>query len=104
VGRISHSRCTSHVTTAASGKILGAFRSMLLASSPTTVSRSAFQHSSPIDGSGLLVVADVMGSSTWRAGVVALWIASVEDTDSTYDFNITYSKTSLCKNRLHMFT
>jgi hypothetical protein len=45
-----------------------------------------------------------MGSSTWRAGTTILWIASVQDTASTYDFHTTHGKTSLCKNRLRMFT
>jgi hypothetical protein len=94
VGRISHNRCTFHV--AASDKILAAFRSKLLASAPTTVSRSAWRPSSPIDGSGLLANTAVVGISIWRAGVAALWIASVEDTTVlTYDFHATHSKTNV---------
>jgi hypothetical protein len=58
----------------------------------------------PPDGPWLLAVTDVLGSSTWRAGVTAIWIASVEDTASIYDFHGTYGKTRLCKNRLHIFT
>jgi hypothetical protein len=82
-----------------------AYRSRLLASSPTAISRSAFRYSSPIDGSGVLAVADTMGISTRRAGAIALWIVSVEDTAaSTYDFHATHCKTSFCKNRFHMFT
>jgi hypothetical protein len=87
-----------------SDMILAAYRSRLLASSPTTVSRSAFWHSSPIDGSEVLAITDVMGSSTWRAGATTLWIASVEDTTAlTYDFHATHDKTSLCKNRFRIF-
>jgi hypothetical protein len=72
---------------------------------PTPVSRSAWSHSSPTDGSGELVVADAVGISTWRAGAPTLWITSVEDiAASTYDFHATHSKTSICKNRFHMFT
>jgi hypothetical protein len=51
---------------------------------------------------GLLAIANVVGSSTWRAGATDLWIASVEDTTSTY-FHTTNGKTSLYKNRLRMF-
>jgi hypothetical protein len=79
--------------------------SRLLASPPPiAVSRSAFWHSSPTDGSGLLAITDAVGSSTWRAGAAILWIASVGDTASTYDFHVTDGKTILCKNRLHVFT
>jgi hypothetical protein len=86
-----------------SDRILAAYRSRLLASSPTTVSRSAFWHSSPTDGSEVLAVTDIMGSSTWRAGATTL-IASVEDTAAlTYDFHATHGKTSLCKNRFRIF-
>jgi hypothetical protein len=59
-------------------------------------SRSVFQHSSPTAGSELLAVADVMDTSTWRAGAAALWNASVDDTTSTY-FLITHDKISLWK-------
>jgi hypothetical protein len=104
MGRISHSRCTSHKVATASGRILAAFRSRLLASSPTFIFRSAFRHSYPTNGLGLLVIADTVGSSTWKAGIPALSITSVEDTASTYDFHATHGKTSLCKNRFHMFT
>jgi hypothetical protein len=97
MGKISHSRCTSHVVATASDRILSAYRSRLLASSPTAISRSTFRHSSRTDGSGVLVVANAVRSSTWRAGAATLWIASVEDTASTYDFHTTYGKTSLCK-------
>jgi hypothetical protein len=38
-----------------------------------------------------------MRSSTWRVGVAALWIASVEDTASIYDFHTMHGKISLCK-------
>jgi hypothetical protein len=51
-------------------------------------------HSYPIDESGVLAVADVVGSSMWRAGTAALWIASVEDTASTYDLHATHDKTT----------
>jgi hypothetical protein len=105
MGRITHSRCTSHVAATASDRILVAYRFRLLASSPTAVSRSAFRHSSPIDESGVLVITNTVGRSTWRAGATALWIASVEDTAAlTYDFHSTHGKTSLCKNRFRMFT
>jgi hypothetical protein len=50
------------LATTASDRILAAFRSRLLASSPTAVFRSAFWHSSPIDGSGLLAVTDTVGA------------------------------------------
>jgi hypothetical protein len=103
VGRISYSRCTFHVASTASGRILATFRSMLLAPSPTAVSRSAFQHSSPTAGSGLLAIADVVESFTRRAGITALWNASVDDIASTY-FHATLGKTSLCKTRLRMYT
>jgi hypothetical protein len=85
--------------------ILAAYRFKLLASSPTAVSRSAFWHSSPTDGPGILAITNAMGSSTWRIGIVALWIVSVDDTaTSTYDFHATHGKISLCKNRFHMIT
>jgi hypothetical protein len=99
----SHSRCTFHMAATTSGRILAAYRSRLLASSPTAIYRSAFRHSSPIDRSGLLAVADAVGSSTCRAGTTALWIASVDDTASTY-FHTTHSKPRLCKTRLRMYT
>jgi hypothetical protein len=51
---------------------------------------SAWRHSSSTDGSGVLVIVDAMGISTWMAGVATLWIASVEDTIAlTYDFHVT---------------
>jgi hypothetical protein len=102
--RIFYSRCTSHVAATTFGWILDTYRSRLLASCPTDVSKSAFRHSSPTDGSGVLIVADAVGSSTWRVGVAALWIAYVEDTASTYDFHATHGKTSLCQNRFDMLT
>jgi hypothetical protein len=96
MGRISCSQCTSHIAAIASGRILATFRSRLLASAPTAISRSAWRHSSPTDGSGVLADADTVGISTWRAGAAALWIASVEDTTaSTYDFHATHGKTNL---------
>jgi hypothetical protein len=59
----------------------------------------------PTNGSGVLVVADAVGISTWRAGTAALWIASIEDTIASIDdFHATHGKTSLCKNRFHIFT
>jgi hypothetical protein len=80
----------------ASGRILAAFRSRLLVSATTAISRSVWRHSSPIDGSGVLADADAMGISTWRVGVAALWIASVEGTAAlTYDFHTTHGKTNL---------
>jgi hypothetical protein len=82
------------MATTASVRILVTFMSRLLVSYPIAVSRSAFRHSSPTDGSGVLVITDVMGSSTWRAGAAALWIASVEDTTLTYDILATHCKTS----------
>jgi hypothetical protein len=86
-----------------SGRILAAYGFKLLASAHTIVSRSAWRHSSPTDGSGVL--ADAVGISTWRAGTTTLWIAFIEDTTaSTYDFNATHGKINLCKNRFHMFT
>jgi hypothetical protein len=104
MARMSCSRCTSHMTATASDRILAAYRSRLLASSPTAVSRSALWHSSPIDGSGVLAIADAVGSSTWRAGAAALWITSMKNTAWTYDFHATHGKTSLYKNRYRMFT
>jgi hypothetical protein len=104
MGRISYSRRTSHVAATASDRIMAALRFRLLASSPTTISRSAFQHSFPTDGSALLAATDAMGRFTWRAGAAALWITSVENTASTYNFHATHGKTILCKNRLLMFT
>jgi hypothetical protein len=56
MGSISRNRCTSHVVTTASDRIQAAFGSSLLAPTSTPVSRSAFWHSSPIDGSGVIVV------------------------------------------------
>jgi hypothetical protein len=80
----------------ASSTILAAFRSRLLASAPTAVSRSAWKHSSPTDGSGVLVNADTVEISTWRVGAVTLRITSIEDTAaSTYDFHATHDKTNL---------
>jgi hypothetical protein len=64
MGRISHIRCTSHMATTTSGRILAAYRSRLKASSPTTVSRSAFWHSFPIEGLGVLAIIDVVGISS----------------------------------------
>jgi hypothetical protein len=84
------------MTVTASGKILATFRSGLLVPSPTTISRSAFRHSSPTDGPGLLADADAMGSSTRRVGATTLWNTSVNDTALTY-FHATHGKTSLCK-------
>jgi hypothetical protein len=78
-----------------SNRILDAFGSKLLASSPTPVSRSAWRHSSTTDGSGVLDVADAVGISTWRARVTALWITSIEDIAAlTYDIHSTHGKTS----------
>jgi hypothetical protein len=104
MGRIYHSRCTSHVVATASDRNLDVYRSRLLVSSAIAVSRSALRHSSPTDGSGVLAVTDAVGSSTWRADAATLWIASMEDTTSTFDFHATHGKTSLCKNRFRMFT
>jgi hypothetical protein len=107
VGRISYSRCTSHVAATASGSILVTYRSRIMVSSPTVVSRSAFRHPSnpPQTGQRYWPSLTLWGSFTWRAGIAALWIAFVEDTAaSTYDFHATHGKTSLCKNRFHMFT
>jgi hypothetical protein len=96
VGRISHSWCTSRVAGTASGRILAVFGSRLLASTPIVISRSAWRPSYPTDGSELLVTAATVGVSTWRAGVVTLWIASVEDNAaSTYDFHATHGKTNM---------
>jgi hypothetical protein len=47
-----------------SGRLLTAFRFRLLAPSPTVISRSVFQHSSPTVRSELLAVTDTVGSST----------------------------------------
>jgi hypothetical protein len=39
----------------------------------------------------LLVTAAIVGISTWREGVAALWITSIEDaTALTYDFHATH--------------
>jgi hypothetical protein len=104
VGWISHSQCTSHVAATTFGRILASYRSRLLASTTTSVFRSAFGHS-PTDGSGVLAITDVVGISTWRVGAAVLWITSVEDTIvSTYDFHATHGKINLCKNRFCMFT
>jgi hypothetical protein len=65
---------------------------------------TGFRHSSPTDRSGVLAVADAVGSSTWRASIAALWIASMEDTASTYNFHASHGKTCLCQNKFHMFT
>jgi hypothetical protein len=73
--------------------ILPAIRCKLLA--PATP-RSIFEHSSLTTGSELLAAANVMGTSTWRAGATSLWNASVDDIPSTY-FLTTHGKTSLCK-------
>jgi hypothetical protein len=70
MGRIFHSRWTYHVAATASDRLLAAFRSRLLVPSPTA-------------GSGLLAIANVMGSSTWRTGAATLWNASVDNTTST---------------------
>jgi hypothetical protein len=72
MGRISHGRCTPHVAATISDRILATYRSRLLVSSHTAVSRLAIRHNSPTDESGLLAIADTVGSSTWRAGIVAL--------------------------------
>jgi hypothetical protein len=105
VGRISRSYCTSHVVATTFDRISAAFGSRLLASPPTPVSRSAWRHCSLTDGTGVLAVTDAVGISTWTAGVITLWITSVEDTAaSTYNFHATHSKTSLCRNMFRMFT
>jgi hypothetical protein len=96
MGRISCSWWTFHMATTASDRLLAAFRSRLMAPSPTAISRSVFRHSFPTAGLGLLVLANAMDNSTWRAGIAALWNASVDDTASTY-FLATHGKTSLCK-------
>jgi hypothetical protein len=76
-----------------SGKILATFGSRLLTSTPTAISRSAWRHSSPTDGSGVLADADTVGIYICRAGAAALWIASVEDTAaSTCDFHAIHGK------------
>jgi hypothetical protein len=96
VGRISRSRCTSHLAAIASNRILAAFGSRLLASAPIAISRSVGRHSYPTDGSGVLADATIMGICTSKAGAAALWIASVEDTAaSTYDFLATHGKTNV---------
>jgi hypothetical protein len=96
MGTISRSRWTFHVATTAFDRLQAANRSRLLAPSPTAVSRTLLWHSSPTVRSGLLAVADAVGSSTYRAGTVALWNAYVDYTASTY-FLATHDKTSLCK-------
>jgi hypothetical protein len=93
VGKITHSWPSFHVAGTTSIWILAAIECRLLA---PAASRSVFQHSSPRVGSGLLVVADAVGTSTWRESVDALWNASVDDTAPTY-FLTTHGKTSLCK-------
>jgi hypothetical protein len=55
----------------------------------------------PTTGPGLLAIADAMGSFTWRAGATTHWIASMDDTTSTY-FLATHGKTSLCKFDLNI--
>jgi hypothetical protein len=81
---------------AASGRILAAFGSKLLASAPTVVSRSAWRSSSPTDRSGLLAAATAVEISTWRAdAATAVRIVSVEDNASTYDFHATHGKTNV---------
>jgi hypothetical protein len=90
MGRIFGSRCTSHVSATASDRILAAYRFRLLVSSPIAVSRSAFRQSSTTYGSGVLAVANAMGSSTKRAGTAAIRITSIEDNAAlTYDFHAT---------------
>jgi hypothetical protein len=103
VGSISCCPCTFHEVITVSGRILAAFRSRLIASSPTTIYRSPFCYSSPTYGSGLLAVDDAVVRSTWRAGAVTIWNTFVDDTASTY-FHATHGKTRLCKTRLHMYT
>jgi hypothetical protein len=79
----------------ASGRILAAFGSRLLVSTPTVISRSASRPSSPTDGPGLLAAAAV-GISTERAGAATLWIASVGDNAAlTYDYHATHGKTNV---------
>jgi hypothetical protein len=63
MGKTSRSRCTSHVATIASNRILAAYRFRLLESSPTAISSSTFRHS-PTDGSRVLAITDAVGSST----------------------------------------
>jgi hypothetical protein len=97
------------VVATASDRILAAFRSRLLASAPTVISKSAWRPSCPTDGSGLLSAATAVGISTWRiganaavgistwrAGTATLWIAFVEDNATlTYDFYATHDKIKL---------
>jgi hypothetical protein len=81
-----------------SGRILAAFGSRLLASTPTAISRSTWRHFYPTDGSRVLADTAIVEISTWRVGVSALWIASVEDiAASTYDFHPTHGKTNVIK-------
>jgi hypothetical protein len=102
VGRISRSQCTSQVADTASGRILTAFRSRLLASAPTAVSRSAWRLlTAAITTVGISTwragVAAAVGISSWWAGATALWIASVGDNAaSTYDFHANLRHRFVC--------
>jgi hypothetical protein len=72
-------------------RILDAFESRLLASTPTAISKSAWRPPSPIEGSGLL--AAVVGISIRRACTATLWLVSVQViAASTYDFHTTHGK------------
>jgi hypothetical protein len=86
VRRMSRSRCTSrdrHRLRQDSGRLqVQAYG--VLPHIRIQVSLSAFLPHRWVRGTG---VADVVGSSTWRANAAALWITSVEDTASTYDFH-----------------
>jgi hypothetical protein len=84
------------VTATAAARLLATDSSRLLVPSPIAASWSTFRHSSLTPESRLLVVADAMGNSTWRAGTATLWNASVVDTASIY-FLDTHGKTNLCK-------
>jgi hypothetical protein len=79
-----------------SDRILDAFGSRQLSSSPTAISRLAWRPTSPTDRIGLLATAAIVGISTWRTGVATIWIASIEDNaSSTNDLHATYSKTNI---------
>jgi hypothetical protein len=54
----------------------------------------------PLPHTGSGVLADIMGISTWRAGVATLWSASIEDTAAlTYDFHITHNRTNVIMSK-----
>jgi hypothetical protein len=92
VGRISRSRATFDVAATASSQILTAATSRCGYMVPAA-SRPEFQHYSVTIGPGKLDIADIVGTSTWRASPT-MGNASMDDTLAT-SFFTSYGKTHI---------